>query len=100
MSDNRLKNLLEYTRASGRVCPVPHKWQVLWEMLPDKVQQGFVWTPPTPLIVGAWWHTSDAEKRDRFELHIRYAAEKGELESIEPFLKNLAPEQWVCEGDV
>ncbi len=51
-----------------------------------------------PLILGAWWHTSDAEKQSRFLSHIQWAAEHDALPKIAIFIKSLTPEQWHYEG--
>ncbi len=34
-----LKALLEYVRSNRRVCPMPQRWNVRWEMLPDPVDR-------------------------------------------------------------
>ena len=60
-------------------------------MLPDQRRVGVGWEPPLPLILAAWWDTSDTAKRGRFELHLRYAAEHGALDNVEQYLLHLVP---------
>lgn len=95
-----LNQILQYVKAESRVCPVPDKWTELWELLPDRKKHGAGWDPPMPLILAAWHHTSDAEKRGRLALHIKYAADHGVLNQVESMLTGLSPDQWVYEGEV
>lgn len=97
---DKLESLLEYIKDEKRVCLKPQKWQCLWEMLPNHQRKGGGWNPPLPLILAAWWETTDNQKRERLELHIRYAAEKGILEEIDHYLRDLPREEWVYEGEV
>src|SRR5690348_12736540 len=65
---NGLDALLEYCRDNQRVCPHGMQWTVLWEMLPGRERRGAGWEPSAPLILAAWWETSDEQKRQRLEL--------------------------------
>ncbi len=94
-----MEDLLKYAKQDRRVCPQPQKWNELWKMLPGKVQKGAGWKPPLPLILAAWWNTSDEQKRQRLEEHIRYATDKGALEQVEQFLKGLNQNEWHYEED-
>jgi hypothetical protein len=93
MSD-KLKELLEYVKADGRICPNPQEWNKLWELLPDKKRIGLGWEPPVPLILGAWWGSSYLEKSLQLDQHIRYAGEHGVLNDVDIYLRGLKPEQW------
>lgn len=92
--EEKLKALLKYVKADGRVCPMPDYWNKLWEMLPDRKRKGAGWEPSSPLILAAWWDTSAEEKRGRLLLHIRYAADHRILDKVERFLRSLTPDQW------
>jgi hypothetical protein len=92
--------LLEYVKENSRVCPKPDNWNKLWEMLPNRKRKGGGWNPPLPLILAAWWETSDDEKRDRLAMHIRHAGKHGALEEIDAFLRVLPSDQWVYKGDI
>lgn len=92
--EEKLKALLEYVKADGRVCPMPDYWNQLWEMLPDKKRVGMGWEPSLPLILAAWWDTPLLSKILRLDEHIRYAAEHGVLDDVDAYLRGLRPEQW------
>jgi len=94
MKSKQLDDLLAYVTKDGRICPEPGKWHELWEMLPDKHRVGSGWNPPLPLILVAWDHTCGLEKILRLKQHLEYAAEKGVLDQVELFLKNLTRDEW------
>ncbi|MGI8424346.1 MAG: hypothetical protein ACR2NO_09605 [Chloroflexota bacterium] len=89
-----LDDVLREATRDGRVCPKPQQWNRLWELLPDRQRQGSGWQPPLPLILAAWWEVTDAEKRERFHLHIRWAYERGALSVVADFIRGLRSEDW------
>ena len=89
-ADEFLKRLID----EGKVCPMPTKWKMLWEMLPDRKRVGSGWEPALPLILAAWWATTDEQKMERFQAHVLYAEEKGLLNKIVDFLNSLPEEDW------
>jgi hypothetical protein len=93
-----LADLIPEATEQGRVCPQPSQWHQVWELLPDRCRVGGGWNPPLPLILGAWNYTSNAEKRDRFHLHLRWAAERGALDAVASFLDTFKPEDWHTES--
>jgi len=95
-----LAALMKYAIENNRVCPKPDKWNKLWELLPDRKRVGAGWNPPLPLILAAWWETSDDQKRERLSIQIQYAADHGALEKIETFLRGLSKDDWIYEGDI
>ena len=95
-----LGEVLLNASAQGRVCPMPQYWNELWELLPNRTRVGNGWNPPAPLILAAWWHTSNAEKRERLAAHIRYASEHGALDQVASLLSSLSPGHWHYESDV
>jgi hypothetical protein len=94
---SELEELLSLVQSERRVCPLPTKWNELWELLPQRRRIGSGWEPPLPLILDAWWHTSDVEKRNRFISHLHWAAEHGRLGAISGFVRSLTPDQWHYE---
>ena len=60
-----VRALLDHIRENGRVCPVPRRWNELWEMLPARRRGGRGWEPPLPLILAAWWSVSISGKNHR-----------------------------------
>lgn len=94
------QHLIEFVQSEKRVCPKPDLWYKLWGMLPNKQLSASGWSPPLPLILGAWGLSSDWEKRSLVKTHITYAAQNGALEEVATFLLALAEDQWVYEGEV
>lgn len=96
----KLEALKKYAQESDRVCPVPDKWNQLWEMLPNRKRTpSGSWTPPLPLILSAWWETPASMKRLRLYEHLEYAAQNGVLEDVDLFLKNLPEKDWAHLSD-
>lgn len=92
--EEKLKVLLEYVKADGRVCPMPAYWDHLWEMLPNKKHVGRGWEPLPPLSLTVWWETPLLAKNLRLIKHIRHAAEHGALDEVDSYLRGLKPEEW------
>lgn len=89
-----LADLREYVEINDRVCPLPERWNELWEMLPDRRRVGSGWEPPLPLILAAWWTTPILAKRLRLLEHLEYAADKGVLQDVDGFLRELPESEW------
>lgn len=94
-----LDDLQELAKLSGRVCPLPHKWHQLYELLPNKRTTGSGHQPPVPLILAAWGFTSDDEKSERLSVHLRHAANEGALDRVGQFLVALREDDWHHRGD-
>jgi len=94
-----LTELLNYVRSNNRICPVPPRWNELYQMLPGSRRVGNGWEPALPLILAAWWDTPALLKIMRLEEHIRYAADKGVLNEVDSFLRKLREEEWAHLGD-
>ena len=92
--NDQLESLKEYCKEGERVCPTPQAWNELWEMLPNRSRVGSGWEPPLPLILGAWWHTSNLDKMLRLRQHLAWAAEHGSLPEIDVFLRSLEESSW------
>jgi hypothetical protein len=45
-----IESLRAYVQSAERICPKPDRWNDLWEILPDRQQQGTGWDPPLPLL--------------------------------------------------
>jgi hypothetical protein len=93
MSDD-VDSVVAYCRENRRVCPVPQRWNEFYELLPAKRRVGVGYEPAVPLILSAWWETSDRDKRQRLEVHIRWAHQYGVLETIDAFLRSLPESDW------
>jgi hypothetical protein len=98
MSDSA-ESLLAYCRESSRICPMPQRWNALWELLPDRKRVGGGWEPALPLILAAWDSTPYVQKMLRLAEHIEWAADHDALESVAVFLRGLSEEDWFHRGD-
>lgn len=86
---SELQRVIEATISAKRICPQPQKWDQLVRMLPRRGDE-----PLPPLILAAWWHTSDQQKRERFLDHLQYADEVGALDRVVAFLAALQTDDW------
>lgn len=89
-----VESVLDYCRKNGRVCPMPQRWNELYQILPDRQPKGTGWEPALPLILAGWWASSDHEKQERLELHVRWAQDHGAFERIANFLHSLPEHDW------
>ena len=92
MTADRLGALLRLSAAGDRICPVPALWNSFWERLGcPRADVG------PPLVLSGWAFSSDRDKRERFQAHIRYAADRGLLDEAERFIHALRAEDWhIC----
>ncbi len=97
MEDNELEDLIQYCKINNRI--IPTKWTELWEMLPNIKRVGCSWDPLPPLILGAWWHSSELEKQERFFSHLQYAYKHGILNKVSNYLRNLSENEWCHSGE-
>ena len=81
--------LIAYCRENDRVCPLPLKWNALWELLPERRRKGGGWEPSLPLILGAWHYASNLEKMLRLAEHIEWADQHGSIVAVSAFLRAL-----------
>ncbi|MEP6791487.1 MAG: hypothetical protein ABI907_08965 [Ramlibacter sp.] len=83
------------SRKNNRVCPMPARWQQLYDMLPGKQRH----QPPPPVIGAAWNVTPSMSKRMCLRDHIEWADKQGMLGHLHAFLKLLPEDQWHHMGD-
>jgi hypothetical protein len=82
-------------RKNNRVCPIPARWQELYQMLPDRKNN----QPTPPLIGPSWLATPSISKRMCLREHLEWAEAKGSLEPMLAFLKQLPEGEWHHMGD-
>jgi hypothetical protein len=85
-------------RHTGRVCPQPQPWNKLWKLMSAWGENARREKPPVPLILAAWWATSNAEKRERFQQQLYWANEHGVLPKVTDYLAELDPTDWHIES--
>ena len=94
-----LEDVIEEAQKNNRVCPMPRKWNELYELLPHKEREGHGWEPSLPLILGAWWDTPALPKIIRLREHIEWAFEHGCLDEIYEYFKSLEEDEWHHIGE-
>ena len=87
-------DLIAYCRANDRVCPMPMRWNELYQLLPNTRRVGNGLEPALPLILGAWHYASDSAKQLRLQEHISWADEHGAIETVDKFLRGLDESEW------
>ena len=96
---NSVQSLKAYCAENNRICPIPRRWNKLWELLPNRRRVGGGWDPPAPLILAAWHETVGLEKMLRLATHIEWADRHGALESVAVFLRTLREDEWFHLSD-
>lgn len=97
--DDNLQSLITFCRRDQRVCPQPQRWQMLWEMLPNRRQVDGRWQPSPPLILAAWHFSSDGEKMRRLDEHLEWAERHGAIDAVADYLHNLDEGDWHHPSD-
>jgi hypothetical protein len=90
----KLISLLHFVASEGRVCPHPQYWNKLWKTLRGNEENDIGYRLPPPLILAAWWHSSNADKQARLREHIEYAAIEGRLDEVDSYLRKLPLSRW------
>jgi len=93
MKEN-FETLWGYCKLNNRVCPMPMKWNDLFNMLKDKENLNL------PLILNVWEMSSPLEKNLRFKEHIQSASDHNQLNEIGEYLRNLKEEDWAHYGEI
>jgi hypothetical protein len=87
------QNLITYCTENGRVCPFP--WVELYELLPNtKRNNKGGWDPSLPLILAAWFTTSNLMKILRLREHIEWADQHNAIDAVDEFLRALPEDKW------
>lgn len=98
MSD--FDKLWKYCTSNNRICPIPQKWNELFDMLHNKKQKSSgVWEPPLPLILAAWYDTPALSKQLRLKEHLEWAQKEKQLDDLSNFLYSLKEEEWFHLGE-
>lgn len=99
MSQETLESLWAFCTQDGRLVPMPPQWAQLYERLRNTRQRPTGGREPAlPLILAAWHHSSDREKRERLREHLEWAEQQGQLAEIGEFLRALGDPEWCRVG--
>ncbi len=89
--NSELDLFLSEVFVNERICPMPNKWNDLFSLIQRKADTTNL---SVPLILGAWWVTSNLDKKVRFKNHIEFAYQNGLINEVKSFLLNLEENQW------
>jgi hypothetical protein len=93
-----LDEVLLEARRGNRVCPVPEKWLLLYEIL-QIAAAGKPWPLPAPPLTGkGWTGTRALAKRMCFREQLEWAAAHGCVGKVFDFLQNLPESDWHYMG--
>lgn len=76
------------------VCPMPQIWNRLWAIIAEGRSAHDPESPPAPLILAAWHHSTDADKRARFQLHLQWARDHDLIDAVRDLLIATTPKDW------
>lgn len=96
---NKVNDLIKYCQINNRICPKPQKWNKLWQLLNNKQRKGATWEPSLPLILAAWYNTSNDLKKERLIEHLKWAEKQNQLDTINNYLHTLTEEDWHHENE-
>ena len=81
------------TKRENRVCPNPIYWNELHEII-VKADINQRQAPPLPLILGAWWESSDEDKANRLDELLNWA-DKNEVGNVAwAYILALKEDEW------
>ncbi len=80
---------------NDRICPKPQQWNHVWEIIKSKTEEKI----SMPLILAAWWGTSDSEKMERFEYHLDVAKKLNVLTEVKLYLHSMNENDWHHKGE-
>jgi hypothetical protein len=76
---------------NGRICPIPKKWDELYKLITRKTKANDL---GLPLILNAWWDSSNVMKELRIKEHLEYAYDNGTFKEVKEFLYKLDEVEW------
>jgi len=94
-----VEELLRCCRENGRICPRPQQWNELYQLLVKTAPTVVSQKPRLPLVLAAWSETSDQEKQERLEQHVRWAYDHATFDPVATYLRSLPEDKWHHVGD-
>jgi len=86
---------MEELLINNRICPKPQQWNKQWEIIQSKTAEKI----SAPLILAAWWETTDEEKLGRFKYHLDYAERLNMINEVQIYLQSLNETDWHHKGE-
>jgi hypothetical protein len=78
-----------------RICPQPQYWNHIWKIISSATNEKV----SVPLILAAWWTTSDNEKCDRFKYHLDVAERLNIIDEVKNYLSSINEIDWHHKGE-
>ena len=94
MKKETFETLWEYCTNNNRVCPMPMKWNDLFNLLKGHEKLDL------PLILNGWEMSSPLEKNLRFKEHIQSAQDTEQIEEIGEYIRLLKEDDWAHYGEI
>ncbi|MBN1186564.1 MAG: hypothetical protein JXB49_30085 [Bacteroidales bacterium] len=86
---------MEVFLINNRICPQPQKWNKVREIIKSKTDERVA----LPLILAAWWETTDEEKLERFKYQLEFAERLNVLSEVQIYLQSLSESDWHHKGE-
>ena len=100
-SSDTFESLWAFCSSENRLVPMPEQWAEFFNMLKNSRQKATGgWEPPLPLILAAWHHSMPIEKQLRFEQHLQWANEQGQISEVGRYLRSLSEKDWCHFGEI
>lgn len=86
-----LQKLLNDLEVNDRVCPLPKRWNSIWNIVSrvDKNKSLSV-----PLILNGWYMSNNLEKMVRFRSHLEFASENNCLDKVVKIIDAMNESDW------
>ena len=92
MKFDDFESIKVFLKENRFVCPLPIEWNEIYQLI-DKPQIR------PPLILSAWHHTSNNDKKIRFLEHALHASrDKEAMKKLSTYLEKLNKENWLREN--
>ena len=93
MKFDDFESIKVFLKENRFVCPLPIEWNEIYQLI-GQPKIGL------PLILSAWHHTSNNDKRIRFLEHVLHASRDREImKKLSIYLENLKDEDWLNLND-
>jgi hypothetical protein len=94
-----LEDAIAEAAKNNRVCPMPMRWNHLYELLPNRRRKGAGWEPALPLILAAWHEAPALSKAFRLKEHLEWAASHGAIGEVYAYMVSLPESDWYHHGE-
>ena len=90
-TNENLQNLLNLLESTDRVCPLPKRWNSIWNII-SRLDENK--TLSAPLILNGWYMSNNLEKMLRFRSHLEFASKNNCLDKVVKILDTMTESVW------